>query len=86
MLKQTFEKCRNALMMLLCMDDECRECHMHADDYLDKTTNEVFSKRITSQFEQILSKICSDGVDVTVEEHELHALNFLKKAFYWQPC
>ena len=31
-LKQTFEKCVNALMMLLCMNDECHECHMHADD------------------------------------------------------
>ena len=63
------------------------ECHMHADDYLDKTTNEVFGKRTMSQFKQILlSKICSYGVDVTDDESELHALKFPKKAVHWQPC
>ena len=42
---------------------------------LDKTTK-VFGRRTTSQFKQILSKICSHGVDVTDDESELHALNF----------
>jgi hypothetical protein len=39
-----------------------------------------------SQFKQILSKICSNGVDVADDESELHALNFPKKAFHWQLC
>ena len=43
---------------------------------LYKTTKRVFGKRTTSQFKQILSKICSKGVDVTDDESELHALNF----------
>src|ERR1043165_665819 len=45
---------------------------------LDKTTK-VFGKRTTSQFKQILSKICNNGVDVTDDESELHALNFSRK-------
>src|ERR1043165_3789039 len=45
---------------------------------LDKTTK-VFGKRTTSQFKQILSKICNKGVDVTDDESELHALNFSRK-------
>ena len=46
---------------------------------LDKTTKGVFGKRTTLQFKQILSKICSDGVDVTDDESELHALKFYGK-------
>ena len=46
---------------------------------LDKTTKGVFGKRTMSQFKQILSKICSHGVDVTDDESELHALNFSRK-------
>src|ERR1051325_2565868 len=46
---------------------------------LAKTIKRVFGKRTTSQFKQILSKICSHGVDVTDDESELHALNFAEK-------
>src|ERR1051325_10523516 len=46
---------------------------------LDKTTKRVFGKRTTSKFKQILSRICSNGVDVTDDESELHALNFSGK-------
>ena len=46
---------------------------------LDKTTKRVFGKRTTSQFKQILNNICSEGVDVTDDESELHALNFSEK-------
>ena len=46
---------------------------------LDKPTKSVFGKRTKSQFKQILSKIRSNGVDVTDDESELHALNFSEK-------
>ena len=49
---------------------------------LDKTTQGVFGKRTTSQFKQILSKICSNGVDVTNNESELHASNFFGKGHF----
>ena len=32
-----------------------------------------------SQFKQILSKICNNGIDVTDDESELHTLNFSGK-------
>ena len=29
--KANIEKCKNALMMQVCMNDECHECRVHAD-------------------------------------------------------
>ena len=43
---------------------ECHECYMHANNSFDKDTIEIFGKRTTSQFEQILGENCSNDADV----------------------
>ena len=63
---------------------ECHERYMHVNNTLTKTLKGYLGKGPRHSSNKYLVKIAAMMQMFIDEEFELHALNFLGKAFHWQ--